>query len=103
MFEHAVHLAITNPPADYVCKTCPDQYVGKLHQFETNAIDFPCRKLAQTFCSFGKKALLILESPHIREFVEPEGPAKGSTGSLIRRYLHEILKACENPDLGIFW
>lgn len=102
MFDHTVQLAIANPPADYVREACPDQYVGRVHQFEKDAIDFPCRQRAQTFFFSGKRAILILESPHTREFVEPVGPAKGSTGSLIRRYLQGILKAYEDADFGIF-
>lgn len=102
MFEHAVNLTIENPPANYVREACPDQYVGKMHQFENDAIDFPCRHRAQSFCLSGKRAILILESPHTREFIEPVGPAKGSTGSLIRRYLQGILKAYEDADFGIF-
>ena len=85
MFERTVHLAIKNPPTDYVREVCPDQYVGKLSKFEKDAIDFPCRQHAETCCHPGKTAILILESPHMREFVEPVGPAKGSTGRLIRR------------------
>ena len=102
MFEHAVNSAIATPPADYVRETCPDQYVGMLHQLKSNAIDFPCRQLAEASCFNGKMAILILESPHTREFVKPVGPAKGSTGRLIRLYLHEILSAYDNYDFGIF-
>lgn len=102
MFEHTVNSSIANPPADYARETCPDQYVGMLYQFENHAIDFPCRQLAEASCFYGKRAILILESPHKREFVEPVGPAKGSTGSLIRRHLQRILSAYENSDFGIF-
>ena len=102
MFEHTVNSAIANPPADYVRETCPDQYVGMLYQFEKGAIDFPCRQLPEASCFYGRRAILILESPHKREFVEPVGPAKGSTGSLIRKHLQGILSAYENSDFGIF-
>jgi hypothetical protein len=102
MFEHAVHVAVANPPADYVREVCPDQYVGMLHQFRTDSVDFPCRQSTQASCFSGKRAILILESPHKREFIDPIGPAKGSTGSLIRRHLHEILKAYDDSDFGFF-
>ncbi len=102
MFEHTVNSAVANPPADYVRETCPDQYVGMLYQLKSDVIDFPCRQLAEASCFYGKRAILILESPHKREFVEPVGPAKGSTGSLIRRHLQEILSAYVDSDFGIF-
>lgn len=100
MFEHAVHLAI-GPRADYAREKCPNQYVGMLRQFEADAIDVPCRQPTQASCCSGKRAILILESPHTREFVEPMGSAKGSTGRLMRRHLQEILETYEASDFGI--
>ena len=102
MFENAVRLAIAAPPADYAHEACPDQYVGMLREFNNGALDFPCRQNTDTFSFSGERAILILESPHTREFVGPVGPAKGCTGRLIRQYLHGVLQAYEDTDFGVF-
>lgn len=102
MFEHAVIQAVACPPVDYVREPCPDQYVGSLHQLDEHSNDFPCREPAETTFSPDKRVILVLESPHQKEFVPPFGPAKGSTGSLIRRHLREILAARASACFGLF-
>ena len=102
MFEHAVTEAVACPPMDYVRDPCPDQYVGLLHQLGEHSKDFPCRELAEATSSPDKRVILILESPHRKEFVPPFGPAKGSTGTLIRQHLRKILAARAAACYGLF-
>lgn len=62
---------------------CPDQYVGVISQFCPNS-DFPERVPVESRPSDLKCVIMILESPHINEFSNSLGPAKGQTGTLIR-------------------
>jgi hypothetical protein len=48
------------------------------------------------------RVVLILESPHINEFVGNAGPAKGKSGTLIRKYLSEVLGQFVPAHAGLF-
>ena len=86
---------------DYV-KTmyCPDQYVGKIrdkdnwHKFYKRTDIFQDQTVKmQTNIPDGNIFLLILESPHTDEFDknnEAIGPANGTTGRHIRKYICDI-------------
>ena len=86
---------------DYVrTMYCPDQYVGKIRDKDnwqkfykrTNIFQDQTAKM-RTNIPNGNILLLILESPHQDEFDkngEPIGPANGTTGTNIRKYICDI-------------
>jgi hypothetical protein len=68
-------------------RACPDQYLGLLSEIivkpqfpqrlnSSQRIEHPC-------------LVMILESPHVDEFIGEPGPAKGFTGDMIRKFLPE--------------
>lgn len=101
LFDQAVTRATSCPPDGYKSQPCPDQYVGKVLAVHDHPRDFPHRELADRRPNFIGQVVLILESPHIHEFIHPCGPAKGGTGRLIRQHLGEILngRGLESWDL----
>ena len=86
---------------DYV-KTmyCPDQYVGQITNPDDWKRFYPRTDIFQNQTADklseipeGNILLLILESPHTDEFDkkgEPIGPANGTTGTSIRKYICDI-------------
>ena len=70
-------------------RECPDQYLGLIGSLLGKSA-FPMRVPAQgrpeQVC-----VLMVLESPHVDEFADELGPAKGATGELIRQHLAESL------------
>lgn len=96
MFYNAVVSAEIGHEVSVLRTMCPDQYVGNIYQYSDLSGDFPTRINADLICGARNKILLILESPHNKEFVGVPGPAKGKTGNLIRKHLLQIV---EN-DLG---
>ncbi len=104
MFEYAVTQAVKFPPMDYIHDQCPDQYVGTLKELVENPKNFSCREHAESESTLlpEKRVILVLESPHQKEFISPFGPAKGSTGTLIRKYLREILPSGLSSCSGLF-
>lgn len=101
MFSYAVTQAMPHPPNNYMQEVCPDQFVGALIQLNEKSNDFPLRDSIETTNLPGKIVILILESPHIHEFTPPFGPAKGSTGRLIRRHLIEVLAGNAADEYGL--
>lgn len=91
LFDQAVAEAIPSPPEGYTSATCPDQFVGQVQAVCDHPHDFPNREFAEYKPESIGQVILILESPHIREFIQPCGPAKGSTGRLIQQHLCEVL------------
>ncbi len=91
LFDQAVAEAIPSPPETYTSTTCPDQFVGLVKAVRDHPHDFLKRELAGCKPESIGQVILILESPHNQEFIQPRGPAKGSTGRLIRQYLCEVL------------
>lgn len=71
-------------------RPCPDQYVGKILEFNPCEKDFPIRLPAQDRPHDTPCIILILESPHKKEFIGKPAPAKGSTGLLIRKWIGEL-------------
>lgn len=60
-------------------RLCPDQYVGKIGEFNESQSDFPVRLAAELRPVGIECVLMIVESPHVREFEGAIGPAKGHT------------------------
>lgn len=101
MFLDAVRAVVPSTPPGFRPNVCPDQYVGVISDLEQGAADFPERLTAINRPANRPCVLLVLESPHIREFLEPPGPAKGSTGRLIRSHLQAILGDQVDPSNGL--
>lgn len=91
MFLDSVREVTPNPPSEFKPNVCPDQYVGVISDLSQDDADFPQRLKAINRPANHPCVILVLESPHIREFIDSPGPAKGSTGRLIRSYLQVIL------------
>lgn len=73
-------------------RLCPDQFVGKICNFEKDHSDFITRQAAACRPKGVECLLLVLESPHIEEFkAEEPGPAKGKTGGLIRKWIRDVV------------
>lgn len=100
-FENAVNQALEKPPINYIRHSCPDQFVGLINQIEISSNDFPCRKPVNDDVVPGNVVVLILESPHQKEFTSPFGPAKGLTGKHIRRYLREVIADRVSDEFGL--
>jgi hypothetical protein len=68
---------------------CPDQDVGPVREL-AEAKEFRGAEVSER--RDRRRVILILESPHLREFSVPgaPAPARGSTGANIRRYLSEV-------------
>lgn len=69
-----------------------------------NEKDFTVRECVDNLESTTPKLILILESPHIFELnTKSNGPAKGTTGRLIRKKLHEVSRNIKfkNKDLPL--
>jgi hypothetical protein len=74
--------------------TCPDQLVGSIGDFDGDAASFPLRESVTRLDNY-PCIVLVMESPHIDEFIGDWGPAKGKTGVQIRRHIATIV-----ADLG---
>jgi hypothetical protein len=73
--------------------------VGTLDQLLEQAT-FPCR-LATDQRPQGPALILILESPHIDEYVDEPGPAKGFTGGMIRQHLRAAIDLAGRQEFGL--
>ena len=71
-------------------RICPDQYVGIISDFGQANDDFPERQDAASRPDDTPCLIIILESLHTDEFVGNVGPAKGTTGRLIRSHMHTM-------------
>lgn len=69
---------------------CPDQFVGSIHDFDGDADAFPLRERV-TRLDNSPCVVLVMESPHIDEFIGDWGPAKGKTGVQIRKHIASIV------------
>lgn len=76
---------------------CPNQYVGTLAEIEQI---FPVRNDVESEEGKEKtshnKIILVLESPHIDEYKDPNNPkpANGFTGRKIMEYVTSLVKSC---------
>jgi hypothetical protein len=86
--------------ADYSAVHCPDQIV-KWKEFGSQNFERETIVISDQILP-GRRAIIVLESPHIDEFQHAEtswipiGPANGNTGARIRKYIQEIL-----AELGV--
>jgi hypothetical protein len=101
-FRESVNRVVKPLPKSLNESICPDQYVGSLRDVDAKAKEFPCRASIDHHSVPRNLVVLILESPHKREFSQPFGPAKGATGNLIRRYIVEILQNRVEDTRGLF-
>ncbi len=70
-------------------RVCPDQYFGQVTSIG-DAETFSVRKHVNIHRTTEKYLILILESPHIKEFKDDPGPAKGKTGMNIVKFLLNV-------------
>ncbi len=77
---------------------CPDQYVGLVdkagYQFGPLTSDFAWRQPPSEMPTDTLPIVMLLESPHSREFPKKKsvGPARGTTGSFIRKHLAQAFE-----------
>lgn len=96
-------IALKHRPTETIVnyKSCPDQHVGTIRKLENGTFDdnvdalkkYVDRiSLSQSFNPRSKRCvILILESPHMDEYKGNPGPAKGTTGTNIKKHLGEVL------------
>lgn len=80
-------------------RLCPDQYVGRLSQV-INRSDFPYR-LSIDERPDSPCLIMVMESPHIDEFIGDPGPAKGATGRYLRLHLADAIDCTALQDMGL--
>lgn len=80
-------------------RCCPDQYLGPLSEIlDQNA--FP-QRLPAVLRPQGPCIVMVLESPHVAEFIGDPGPAKGFTGEMIRQHLRQALPSVHLETYGL--
>lgn len=84
----------------FEARRCPDQYVGLVARFTPND-DFPERVSVEKRPSDIKCVVMVLESPHIAEFTDRLGPAKGQTGKLIRTHFLRVNGLSDYSNHGL--
>jgi hypothetical protein len=98
-FEQIVGNAVPGPLHSFDVRACSDQYLGPLSEI-IGKPQFPLRINAAQ--RTGQPCLvMILESPHIEEFIGDPGPAKGFTGDMIRTFLHEAINLQDVDGFGL--
>lgn len=98
-FEQIVDGAVALQGRPFEKRSCPDQYVGTLAEIigqPTFPFRWPVGQRPETPC-----LILVLESPHIDEFVDAPGPAKGFTGEMIRKYLPDAFEPNGRGGYGL--
>jgi hypothetical protein len=97
-FEQIVGNTVSLAGHSFDVRACPDQYLGPLSD-AVGKPQFPLRVAAQE--RTGKPCLvMVLESPHVDEFIGNIGPAKGFTGDMIRNFLHEVINLQDVDGFG---
>lgn len=81
---------------NYSAQICLDEYFGQLSYMGKSKWEFTALNTGNYFEKSNSRPLLIilLESPHISEFNSsgaPLGPAKGATGTKLKKYLPSVL------------
>lgn len=98
-FEQIVGNTILGTEHSIDARACPDQYLGLLSE-TVGKPQFPLRVAAQE--RTGQPCLImVLESPHVDEFIGDIGPAKGFTGDMIRDFLHEVINLQDVDGFGL--
>lgn len=80
-------------------RSCPDQYLGTLNEILGRTC-FPLR-VAHIERTAQRCIVMVLESPHVDEFIGTPGPAKGFTGDMIRNHLPEALGNLSLDGFGL--
>jgi len=80
-------------------RSCPDQYLGPLNEI-FGRTGFPLR-VAAAERTKQPCVVMVLESPHVDEFIGTFGPAKGFTGDMIRNHLQDALRDLTLEGLGL--
>jgi hypothetical protein len=101
IFNEVVRNFLTTAFSSIEDRACPDQYVGIIRTLREANGDFPERRDAILRPDDTPILILILESPHIDEFIDEPGPAKGTTGRLIRSHISEMECFREYSDYGL--
>lgn len=71
------------------CRCCPDQYIGTLSELEAAGV-ITTRKPVEERPVTGA-LIVVLESPHKKEFEKEPAPAKGNTGLLLAKHLRQVV------------
>ena len=98
-FEQIVSNTVALQGRPFEMRVCPDQYLGGLTKIIGNT-QFPTRESVINRPS-SPCLIMILESPHVDEFVDNPGPAKGFTGEMIRKYLPNALGRPVQEGMGL--
>lgn len=91
------------PPSERQLGLCEDQSVGLIHKTTGGLYAFgPSKQFTYrkaTEKHLAQRLILVLESPHKAEYSDKENPrpAKGATGTNIRKYLGDVLKSLAAP------
>ena len=88
-FTRIASEAIASHGRQIESRCCPDQYVGTLSQI-LGRQDFS-ERLPAVMRPNLPCIIMVLESPHIDEYIGTPGPAKGFTGEMIRLHLQKAL------------
>ena len=98
-FKEIVNVEVVLQGRPIETRECPDQYLGlicesvSMHQF---ARRLPANQRPSHAC-----IVMVLESPHVDEYVGELGPAKGATGEMIRQHLMISLGLAETQNFGL--
>lgn len=98
-FEQIVSNTVSLAGHSFDGRACPDQYLGPLSAI-IGKPQFPFRVTAEQRTR-QPCLVMILESPHIDEFIGDPGPAKGFTGDMIRNFLHEAINLQDVDGFGL--
>ncbi len=98
-FVKIVNEAVSLQGRPVEARECPDQYFGLIGDVDGKS-EFSTRTP-----SHGRPlaacVILVLESPHVDEFIGMPGPAKGATGEMIRKHLVSSLGLPGVRDHGL--
>ena len=98
-FEQTVNEAVSLQGRPIESRECPDQFLGLIGGLLGKPM-FPMRVPARSRPA-EPCVIMVLESPHVDEFVDELGPAKGATGEMIRQHLTESLELRGMADYGL--
>lgn len=98
-FDQIVGSTVALQGRPFENRACPDQFVGTLAEVcsrPTFPYRLPIERRTTNPC-----LILVLESPHIDEFIDAPGPAKGFTGEMIRKHLSEAFDPTGRFEYGL--
>ena len=98
-FEQIVDNTVLGTKRSFDARVCPDQYLGQLSEI-IGKPQFPLRVTAEQRTE-QPCLVMILESPHVDEFIGDPGPAKGFTGDMIRNFLQEAINLQDVDGFGL--